>query len=57
MNNIFQDIFNNYIIFYLNNTLVYSNKILKNHIQKIKKILNWFKEYKFYFKFKKCFFY
>ena len=32
MNNMFQDIFNNYIIFYLDNILMYFNKSLKNHI-------------------------
>ena len=56
MNNMFQDILNNYIISYLNNTLVYFNEIFKNHIQKVKEVLNQFKKYKFYFKFKKCFF-
>ena len=54
MNNMFQDIFDNYIIFYLDNILVYSNKTFKNYIQKIKKILNQFKKYKLYFKSEKC---
>ena len=40
MNNMFQDIFNDYIISYLDNTLVYFNGTFKNHIQKVKKILN-----------------
>ena len=40
MNDMFQDIFNDYIIFYLDNTLMYSSEIFKNYIQKIKKILN-----------------
>ena len=56
MNNMFQDILNNYIISYLDNILVYSSKSLEDYIQKIKKILNQFKEYELYFKFKKYFF-
>ena len=40
MNDMFQNIFNNYIISYLDNILVYFNEIFENHIQKIKKILN-----------------
>ena len=39
INNIFQDILNKYIITYLNNTLIYSNKTLKNHITKMRKVL------------------
>ena len=39
INNIFKDILNEYIIIYLNNTLVYSNKILHNHIKKFIKYL------------------
>ena len=40
MNNMFQDILNNYIIFYLDDILVYFNKSFENYIQKVKKVLN-----------------
>ena len=40
MNNMFQNILDNYVVSYLNNTLVYSNKSFENHIQKVKKVLN-----------------
>ena len=56
MNDMFQDILDNYIIFYLDDILMYFNETFKNHIQKIKKILNQFKKYKLYFKLEKCFF-
>ena len=53
MNNIFQNIFNDYIIFYLNDIFVYSNKTFKDYKQKIDKILNCFDKYIFYFNSKK----
>ena len=49
----FKNIFNNYVISYLNNTFIYSNKTFKDHKQKINFFLNCFKKYEFYFKFEK----
>ena len=40
MNDMFWDIFNNYIISYLDNILVYFNETFKNYIQKVKEILS-----------------
>ena len=56
MNNIFQNIFDNYIIFHLNNIFVCSKGTFENHKPKINKILNCFNKYKFYFRLKKCIF-
>ena len=39
INNIFKDILDKYIITYLDNTLVYSNRVLNDYIKKIHKIL------------------
>ena len=42
INNIFRDILDEYIIIYLNNILVYSNKALGDYIKKVYKILRYF---------------
>ena len=39
INDTFQDILDKYIITYLNNTLIYSNKMLKDYIIKVKEVL------------------
>ena len=39
INDIFQDILDEYIIAYLDDTLIYSNKTFKNHVIKVKKVL------------------
>ena len=57
INNTFQDILNEYIIVYLDNILIYSNKIFKNHIIKIKEILRQFNNRRFLLKSEKCKFY
>ena len=57
INDIFKNILDDYIIFYLNDTFVYFNKTLENYKQKINKILKRFDEYKLYLKPEKCAFY
>ena len=39
VNNILKDILNKYVIIYLDNTFIYLEEILKDHIIKIQKIL------------------
>ena len=56
INNIFKDILDEYIITYLDNTLIYSNKILKDYIKKIYKMLKRFNKRNLKFKLKKCYF-
>ena len=53
MNNLFQDILNDYVIIYLNNILIYLKGILENHQNKIKEILFRFDKAGFKFKLKK----
>ena len=57
INNIFRNILDNYIIFYLNNILVYSNGTFENYKQKIDKILKKFDKYELYLKPEKYVFY
>ena len=57
INNIFKDILDEYIITYLNNTLVYSIKILNNYINKVYEVLKYFNKKNLKFKLKKCCFY
>ena len=52
INNIFRDIFDEYIIIYLNNILVYSNKALEDHIGKIYKVFKYFNRRNLKFKLK-----
>ena len=54
INNIYKDILDKYIIIYLNNTLVYSNKTLKNHIRKVHEVLKYFNKKNLKLKPKKC---
>ena len=57
INNIFKDIFNKYIIPYLNNTLIYSGKALEDHKGKVYKIFKRFNKRNLKFKLKKYYFY
>ena len=50
INNIFRDILDKYIIIYLDNILIYLNRILKDYIIKIKKILKQFNNRRLLFK-------
>ena len=53
INNIFKDILDKYIIIYLNDILVYSNKALEDYIGKIHKIFKYFNKRNLRFKLKK----
>ena len=53
INNIFKDILDEYIITYLNNILVYSNRVLDDYIKKVHKIFRWFNKRNLRFKPKK----
>ena len=54
MNDMFRDIFNDYIIFYLDDTLIYFSGTLEDHQQKVKKVLKRFSDRELYFKPEKC---
>ena len=56
INNIFRDILNKYIITYLDNILIYSNKALKDYIKKIHKVFKYFNKKNLKFKPEKCYF-
>ena len=57
INNIFKDILDKYIIIYLDNILVYSNRALEDYIKKVYKILKWFNKKNLKFRPEKCRFY
>ena len=57
INNIFKDILDKYIIIYLDDILVYFNKILEDYIEKIHEIFRYFNKRNLRFKPKKCRFY
>ena len=57
INNIFRDILDEYIITYLDNILVYSDKALKDYIKKVYKIFKYFNKKNLRFKLKKYYFY
>ena len=57
INNIFKDILDEYIITYLDNTLVYFTKILDDYIKKVYKIFKYFNKRNLRLKPKKCRFY
>ena len=57
INNIFRDILDEYIIIYLDDTLVYSSRALDNYIKKVHKVLRRFNEKNLRFKLEKCRFY
>ena len=50
INNIFKNILDDYIIFYLNNIFIYFNKIFKNYKRKVGEVLKRFDEYELYLK-------
>ena len=50
----FRNIFDDYVIFYLDDTLIYFNGTLEDHQQKVKEILKRFSERELYFKPEKC---
>ena len=54
INNIFRDILDEYIIAYLDNTLIYLSKIFEDYVTKVKKIFKQFNNRKFQFKPEKC---
>jgi hypothetical protein len=49
--------FNNFVIIYLNDILIFIKENREEYIKKVKKILNKFQKYKLFLKFKKCKFY
>ena len=57
INDILQDILDKYVIAYLDDMLIYLNKIFKNYIIKVKEVLKWFNNRRFLFKSEKCKFY
>ena len=57
INDILWDILDKYVIVYFNNMLIYLNRIFKNYIIKMKKVLKWFNNRKLLFKPEKCKFY
>ena len=54
INDIFWNILDEYVIVYLDNILIYSNKILKDHIIKVKEIFGRFSNRRLLFKLEKC---
>ena len=50
INNIFKDILDEYIIIYLDDTLVYFSKVLEDHIKKVHKMLKYFNKRNLRFK-------
>ena len=54
LNNMFQDVFNDYVVFYSDNIFVYFSGTFKDHKQKVEEVLNCFDKYEFYFKPEKC---
>ena len=54
MNDMFRDIFDDYIISYLDDTLIYSSGTLEDHQQKVKEVLKRFSERELYLKPEKC---
>ena len=52
----FRNILDNYVVFYLNDTLIYFSETFEDHKQKIEKIFRRFDKQKFYLKFEKYIF-
>ena len=54
INDMFKDILDDYVISYLDDTLIYSSGTLEDHQQKVKEVLKRFSERELYLKPEKC---
>jgi hypothetical protein len=53
MNDIFQEWFNDFVVIYINDILVYNNS-MEEHVEPLQKVFQRLKENKLYAKFEKC---